>query len=388
MALCLIFSSAAVAPSLAVNPALVNARLHTLPDFQITRYAAGLEGARFLHFTDGGALIVSSPRKGHVMILSPDRNGDGAADSYRVLLDGLNGPHGVDLYDGALYVAEEDAIGRIAFNEAAGSVEGSYARIITGLPQGGGHSTRTVRVGPDGKLYVTVGSSCNVCLEDDPRRAAMLRYDIDGANGEIYAQGLRNSVGFDWRPSDGALFATDNGRDLLGDDVPPCELNHIRQGRHYGWPYAYGNNIPDPKFGQGAEEKIKIAKPPAFEFRAHNAPLGIIFVRNPDAPAELRGAALVALHGSWNRSIKDGYKVVSLHWQADGGITQRDFLWGFLENGEVIGRPVDIAEGPDGAYYISDDYAGVIYRISPVTNRCGWSLWPPRLPSIQCLMGD
>jgi len=258
-------------------------------------------------------------------------------------------------------------VGRIAFNDAAGKVEGGYLRLIP-LPHGGGHSTRTVRVGPDAKLYVTIGSSCNVCMETDPHRASMLRYDLDGAKGEIYAQGLRNSVGFDWRPADGALYATDNGRDLLGDDFPPCELNMITRGSHYGWPFANGQNIADPDFGFGAQHSINKSVPPVYEFRAHNAPLGITFIRNPDAAAALRGAALVALHGSWNRSVKDGYKVVSLHWREDGRIEARDFLWGFLENGAVHGRPADVAEGPDGAIYVSDDYAGNIYRIARIAH--------------------
>lgn len=365
-AICLILHYLIVAPSAADAAALVNARLKTLPGFQITVFASEVPGARLLRFTATGDLIVSLTDQGRVLILSPDHNGDGAADAQRTLLEGLNGPHGIDLFDGMLYVAEENAIGRIAFDDATGSIAGGYKRMITGLPQGGGHSTRTVRVGPDAKLYITIGSTCNVCVEADPRRAAMLRYDLDGTNGVIHAQGLRNAVGFDWRPSDGALFATDNGRDLLGDDLPPCELNLIEEGRHYGWPYAYGNNIPDPKFDTGREDEIAKATPPAFEFRAHNAPLGITFVRNSHAPETLRDAALVALHGSWNRSKKDGYKVVSLHWQADESIVQRDFLWGFLQNETVIGRPVDVAEGPDGAFYISDDYAGIIYRISRI----------------------
>lgn len=344
----------------------VDEKLRTPPGYQVSYFATGIDGVRMLRFTASGALIATVPDKGRVILLSS--KGQGAAPDSHVLLDGLNAPHGIDLYNGMLYVAEEDAVGAIAFDDATGMVKGGYARIITGLPEGGGHSTRTVRVGPDRKLYVTVGSSCNVCLEDDPRRAAMLRYDLDGSNGVIHAQGLRNSVGFDWRPSDGALFATDNGRDMLGDDLPPCELNLIEQDKHYGWPYAYGNNMPDPQFGTGAEDKIAKAIPPAFSFRAHNAPLGITFVRNADAPAELRNAALVALHGSWNRSQKDGYKVVSLHWLEDGTIAERDFLWGFLEGDEVIGRPVDIAEGPDGAFYISDDYAGIIYRVSRINH--------------------
>lgn len=331
-------------------------------------YAAGINDARMLRFTPKGDLIVSTPRSGSVKILLADGDGDGQADGVRTLIDGLNNPHGVELFEGAVFIAEEDAIGRIAFDAERGVVTGSYQRIVTGLPSDGGHSSRTVRAGPDRKLYVTAGSSCNACIERDRRRAAMLRFDLDGKNGEIFAEGLRNSVGFDWRPADGAIYATDNGRDLLGDDTPPCELNRIVQGRHYGWPYAYGNNIPDPDFGPLTPDKLgnnAALTPPVHGFRAHNAPLGITFVRHPRAPAMLRGAALVALHGSWNRSIKDGYKVVSLHWLADGRIEERDFLWGFLDkNEDPGGRPVDVAEGPDGAIYVSSDYGGAIYRIS------------------------
>jgi hypothetical protein len=174
---------------------------------------------------------------------------------------------------------------------------------------------------------------------------------------------LRNAVGFDWRPATGELFATDNGRDLLGDDFPPCELNRITPGGFYGWPYANGNNQPDPDFGAGHEDRIATALPPVHGFRAHNAPLGIVFLRTPPAGDAYHGAALVALHGSWNRTKKDGYKVVSLHWDEKGRIEERDFATGFERDEEVIGRPVDVAEGEDGVVYISDDYAGAIYRV-------------------------
>jgi cytochrome c553 len=213
-------------------------------------------------------------------------------------------------------------------------------------------------------LYVSMGSSCNACIETDPRRAAIVRYRLDGSGQELYATGLRNAVGFDWRPGTKELYATDNGRDLLGDDFPPDELNRIVEGGFYGWPFANGNRVPDPEFGKGHEAQIAASIPPVHEFRPHNASLGITFVRGTHVPPEFRGAALVALHGSWNRTRKDGYKVVSLHWQPDGQIVERDFLSGFLKNEDVIGRPVDVAEGPDGAFYVSDDYAGAIYRVA------------------------
>ncbi len=181
---------------------------------------------------------------------------------------------------------------------------------------------------------------------------------------EIYAAGLRNSVGFDWRPGTRELYATDNGRDLLGDDTPPCELNRIERGGFYGWPFAYGMNQADPDFGVGQPARIAASIPPVHAFGAHQAPLGIRFLRHESQPVDYRGAALVALHGSWNRSELSGYKVVSLHWDAEGKISQRDFFTGFQVGDDVIGRPVDVAEGPDGAIYVSDDYAAAIYRIT------------------------
>jgi cytochrome c553 len=212
-------------------------------------------------------------------------------------------------------------------------------------------------------MYVTVGSTCNVCQEKDARRASMLRYRPDGSGEQIYARGLRNSVGFDWRPGTGELFATDNGRDLLGDDFPPCELNRIVEGGFYGWPYANGDRVRDPDLGAGHDAEIAATIPPVHGFRAHNAPLGITFLRHPSHGSRT-GDALVALHGSWNRTRKDGYAVVSLHWNPDGTIREENFLTGFEQDEDVIGRPVDVIEDADGVIYVSDDHAGVIWRIA------------------------
>jgi len=339
-------------------------RLRVPEGFSLGRFAVDVPNARFLRFTPAGDLLVSQPRRGAILLLEPDADGDGRSDGRRVLIEGLNRPHGLDLHDGWLYVGETDAIARVRFDPATRAVSGSLERVVTGLPGGGNHWSRTVRFGPDGGLYVSVGSSCNVCIEDDPRRATMLRFEPDGSGFEIYATGMRNSVGFDWRPGTNELYATDNGRDLLGDDFPPCELNRIERGAFYGWPFANGDRVLDPNYGKGHEDEVARSTPPAHGFRAHNAPLGITFVRSPHAHDALRGAALVALHGSWNRTRKDGYRVVSLHWDASGKIEERPFLWGFLEDDDVIGRPVDVAEGPDGAIYVSDDFAGTIYRVS------------------------
>ena len=250
------------------------------------------------------------------------------------------------------------------FDQDTGTLTGAYEVVIPRLPGGGNHYKKTIRFGPDGMLYLSIGSDCNVCIEKDARRAAMMRFAADGSGGEVFATGLRNSAGFDWRPGDNALFATDNGRDLLGDDFPPCELNQIVPGGFYGWPFVNGFGVPDPDQGTGHERQARAARAPVFGFAAHNAPLGILFVRSTKLPAEYQHAALVALHGSWNRSHKDGYKVVALHWRADGRIEAQDFVTGFLVGDDVIGRPAELAEGRDGAIYLSDDYAGAVYRIA------------------------
>jgi glucose/arabinose dehydrogenase len=341
------------------------------PGFHLTRFAQGLDNARFLRVTSRGDVVVSQPREGRITLLFADADGDGASDGSITLLSGLDRPHGLALREGFLYVAEMTAVGRIAFDQAARKATGAFERVITGLPSGGNHWTRTIGFGPDGFLYVSVGSSCNVCLEEDPRRAAISRYDPATWQGKIFATGLRNPVGFAWRTSNevGApgseLIATDNGRDLLGDDFPPCELNRIVEGGFYGWPFANGNGVSDPDFGAGHEKEIASSLQPIHGFAAHNAPLGIAFLEAPATPEPYRGAALVALHGSWNRTRKDGYKVVSLHWDASGNITERDFLTGFLEDENVSGRPVDIAQGADGAIYVSDDFSGTVFQVIP-----------------------
>jgi glucose/arabinose dehydrogenase len=350
---------------------VVEARMRVPRGFVVGLWATEVRGARGLRFTPSGDLLVTRPRAGQIVLLEADRDGDGRSDGRRVLMKGLNRPHGMDFHEDWLYVAETDGFGRVRYSPGDGSeadpgrLAGAYERLVEDLPEGGNHWTRTIRIGPDQKVYVTIGSSCNVCLEDDPsRRAAMLRFELDGSGETTFATGLRNTVGFDWRPSTGEIYGTDNGRDLLGDDFPPCELNHIVEGGFYGWPYANGAKVPDPDFGEGNAARIESSIPPVHAFRAHNAPLGMAFVRGLGALTASGDVAIVALHGSWNRRDKDGYEVVSLHFTPEGQIIERDFLTGFLEREDVIGRPVDVTQGPDGAVYVSDDYANVIWRVS------------------------
>lgn len=347
----------------AVAEAELVQRIRVPEGFHISTWFGGIPNNRVLRFTDAGDLLVSSPRTSRIYLLKRDGNGDGKPDGSTILMEGLNDPHGLALRDGYLYVAETDAVLRVKFDAASGTVHGDRERIITGLPGGGNHWRRVIDFGPDGWLYVAVGSSCNVCIEDDPRRAAINRFEPTTWRGEIYATGLRNSAGFDWQPGTDVLYATDNGRDLLGDDFPPCELNRVTQGGFYGWPYANGDKVPDPDFGTD-QQKVAQSLAPAFAFGAHNAPLGITFYEGTAFPERYRGAAFVALHGSWNRSTKAGYKVVALFFNPDGTIRQEDFITGFEENENVIGRPTYFAVGPDGALYVSDDYSGAIYRVA------------------------
>ncbi len=342
---------------------------YRVPDgFELQLYANDLPKARFLRFTPAGDLLVSRPHAGDIMLLRRDADGDGRPDAVEPLLTGLRRPQGLDVHNGWLYVAESNRIGRIAFDSSRGATTGQYQPLVEDLTDNGNHWSKTLRVGADGLLYLSQGSTCNICEEEDRRRATMMRFQLDGSGGEIIATGLRNSVGFDWAPWDGALYATDNGRDMLGDDFPPCELNHIEPGRFYGWPYFNGDNLPDPDMGADPLADQRQPTAPAHAFRPHNAPLGITFIDGGKMPGDYARSALVALHGSWNRSEPDGYKVVSLHWRGNR-IEERDFLTGFNLDGDIVGRPVDVAQGPDGAIYVSDDYAGAIYRISTADTR-------------------
>jgi len=200
----------------------------SLPDgFSIDVYATGIRNARFLRFTETGDLLVSSPREGKVFLLERDADGDGRADGLHTLMEGLDRPHGLDFHEGWLYVAESPGVKRVRYDASKRATSGEVEQVVSGLPEGGNHFTRTVRFGPDGLMYVSIGSSCNVCEEEDELRATVARYRPDGSAAEIYASGLRNAVGLDWRTGTSELYATDNGRDLLGDDFPPCELNKV-----------------------------------------------------------------------------------------------------------------------------------------------------------------
>lgn len=337
------------------------------PGFSVNLYAENLQAPRFLVVTETGDIIVSSTSEGSIKLLR-DIDADGNAETVTTLITDLSAPQGL-VFDGQwLYFSERDKVSKVRFDHSTGALIGQPQLVIGDLPYGHPyqtHNTKTIGISPDRQLYITVGSPCNVCEPEDPRYSAILRSELDGSDLQIYASGLRNSIGFDWAPWSGELFATVNARDLLGDDFPPDELNNIVSGGFYGWPYYNGDNIADPDYGDKRPDLLSSAILPTFKFRAHNAPLGIHFLqRTALLPDNLARSALVALHGSWNRSSLDGYKVVALHWDKAGKISSSDFMGGFLSAKGVSGRPVDITEDQKGNLYISDDLAGRIYRVT------------------------
>ena len=333
--------------------------------FEIHIFARGLFGPRFMTVGPDRQIYVSMPNKGWIGRLRDD-DGDGKVERVDRVAENLDRVHGLAFWQGKLYAAGTEKIWRID-RPREGEAPAQVTTIVPNLPDGGqGHWTRTILFGADGKLYVSVGSSCNVCKEKDRRRAAVVRYNPDGSGEEIFASGLRNSVGIAWHPATKELWGTDNGRDWLGDDSPPDEINIIRQGKNYGWPNCIANRVPDPEFG--SPEICQKTEPPVVVIPAHSAPLGLAFYTGKQFPQEHHGDLFVALHGSWNRSKKTGYKVVRVHFEKGQPKQVEDFATGWLlqEKGRetVWGRPVDLVVGPDGSLYLSDDYAGFIYRIS------------------------
>ena len=329
-----------------------------LPDgYRLEVFARGLGQPRLMQMTPDGDLIVSGYGNGTILLVAADRDGDGRSDRQEVLLDGLNLPHGLLLEGNILYVAEEQRVVRYDFDGHSLSNE---RVILTGIPGGSGHASRTLKRGPDGFLYLSIGSSCNVCVEEHPWRAAIIRFK-EGVAPEVFASGLRNSVGFDWQPQTGALLGVDNGRDNLGDDVPDDEVNRIEKAAHYGWPYVHGADVKDPELYAAMPAGLAPVSP-VHGLGAHVAPLSIRFLKNQSDTA-LNGTALVAEHGSWNRSVKVGYRIIRLVFAGDS-IREEVFLTGCELHDDVICRPVDILEAPDGRLFVSDDYAGAIYAIT------------------------
>ncbi len=335
-----------------------------LPEgFAIRIFAKNLGPVRVLAWDPNGTLLASITKENRVVAL-PDRNHDGKADEVTVLRDNLDRPHGLAFRNGFLYIAESTKVSRFRYD--ADAIRLGEKEELFLLPDHEGHFTRTIGFDDAGNLYTSVGSSCNVCDENDWRRAKMLISDEGGKNLRVFAAGLRNAVFFVFHPQNGELWTTEMGRDWLGDDLPPDEINIVREGRDYGWPICYGANVHDSDF----DKKTYVRNPcedttPSFiDIPAHSAPLGLRFVPNGVWGEDYDGDLLVSLHGSWNRSEPAGYGII--RYDFEGGVLReaKEFVTGWLtEDDRALGRPVDLIFAKDGVLYVSDDKAGVIYTV-------------------------
>jgi glucose/arabinose dehydrogenase len=344
---------------------------------------------RMMALDSQGRLYAALASTNKVAML-PDVNKDGLAEAPVIIASHLNAPNSIALIDdNTMLIGNQDGVVKVSQKNGVWSAPQPF---ISNLPYGH-HTLKTVKIGPDGFLYVNVGSSCNVCNEADPQRATILRYTLDGkpagslvtlgkhAANPIWAQGLRNSQGFAWQPKSGAMFASNEGADdrsgtkngKVNDDIPPEHLSKIEPNKHYGWPYCWGDSkgglIDDQNFLAPNADFCKTATPPAITFTSHSTPIGITFLDKTNFPAGYKNDAIVALHGSWNRKVPSGYKLVRVKFNAEKPIEVLDFATGWLNineagQNEAWGRPVDVITSPDGALYVSDDRAAVIYRIS------------------------
>jgi glucose/arabinose dehydrogenase len=352
----------------AANTTFDLAQLKAPAGFHVALFAREVDGPRLMVFSPGGVLLVSESGEGRVSAL-PDPQHTGKALKKVTILEGLKEPHGLAFYEGKLYVAENDKVVRYDWDEK--NLRASHPQKLADLPGSAGHSTRTV-IFHALKMYVSAGSSCNVCIEKDQRRAAVMEFNPDGTGMKIFAKGLRNAVGLAVNPKTDTVWVTVNGRDILGDDLPPEVIFDLgKNGGDFGWPYCYGDHIPDPQFTTPGDDRCKSVIGPKVQMQAHSAPLGLAFYEGSQFPNEYQNNIFVAFHGSWNRKIPTGYKIVRVKLDSNGQPQNgaQDFITGWLAPGETkhgrwMGRPVGIVFGADGSMYISDDAAGVIYRVT------------------------
>jgi glucose/arabinose dehydrogenase len=334
-------------------------KLKLPPGFRIEVYASGIAGARSLRVGRRGTAFVGSARGDKVHAILDD----GGRRRVKVIASGLNRPNGLAFHNGALYIAEVSKISRIDDVESKLDDPPTPTTVYGDLPDSETNSLRFLAIGPDGKLYVSVGAPCNNCLPP-PAQAQIRRIDLEGGNVEAVALGVRNSLGFDWSPQNKQLYFTDNGRDWLSEDAPSDELNRVsKPGEHFGAPYCYQGNLPDTQFGWG-RSCDEFTSPIAL-LGPHVAPLGMRFYTGRMFPREYRDAIFVARHGSWNRTKKIGGDVVVLYLNKEGTVQSMEpFLTGFIENNNFIGRPADVEPMRDGSLLISDDWNGAVYRVT------------------------
>ncbi len=379
LAICSVMPSMSCA---AETPEALNLQLP--PGFEATIYAQLDVLPRMMAFGQDGNLYVTSAKSNSVIMLE-DANDDGIAENKTIISSELNAPNGLTFSGDKLLIANQNGIVSLEKN---GDKWSKPTPLISKLATGG-HTLKTVKIGPDSHLYLNVGSSCNVCNESDPTRATILRYTIEGNPAgalavvgrhttlpPIWAKGLRNSQGFAWHPETKEMFATNNGADMrsdkkngaINDELPPEHINLIKQGEHYGWPHCWANaEMPgtmttDPNF-PGSADFCEKATAPAITLTSHSTPIGITFLNKSHFPSEFKDDAIVALHGSWNREELSGYKLVRLIFENGKPLEAVDFATGWLKDNKAWGRPVDVAVGPDGALYVTDDRTAFIYRI-------------------------
>jgi glucose/arabinose dehydrogenase len=330
--------------------------------FKINLYARNIPNARSMVLSPGGTLFVGTRRAGKVYAVL-DSNGDLKADEVITLAKGLNMPNGVAFKDGALYIAEVSRV--IRYDNIEKRLDDPPAAVVVrdDFPRDKSHGWKYIAIGPDNMLYVPIGAPCNICKKKDPRYATIIRMRLDGSGLEIFARGIRNTVGFDWHPLTGELWFTNNGRDWMGDELPPDTLHHApRQGLHFGFPYCHAGDIPDPRYG--TRRNCEDFTGPALKLGPHVAPLGMIFYSGDMFPSAYRHQAFIAEHGSWNRSVPIGYRITLAVFAPDSQPRYEIFADGWLQGEKAWGRPVDVIEMKDGSLLVSDDRAGVIYRIS------------------------
>ncbi|MGB5378048.1 PQQ-dependent sugar dehydrogenase [Muriicola sp.] len=337
-----------------------------LPEgFKIDVFAEGIDGARSMAMGDEGTLFVGTRNEKTVYAIK-DTDGDYRADRIMILDSTLEVPNGIAFRDGALFVAQVDRLLRYPNIEANLEIISEPQVVYEDYPTEFHHGWKYIAFGPDGKLYVPVGAPCNICdrTVEDERFGTITRMDPDGSNREIYAHGIRNTVGFTWHPETAELWFTDNGRDMMGDDIPPCELNRVEEaGQHFGYPFCHGGTIADPEFG--AQRPCSDFVPPVQALGAHVAPLAVKFYRGTNFPDSYRKYAFIAEHGSWNRSSKVGYKISLVKLEGNTSVGYDTFIDGWLDEAtqQAFGRPVDMLFLEDGSMLISDDFGDAIYRV-------------------------
>jgi len=337
-------------------------RIKLPPGFSIDVFATEVTDARSLALGSRGTVFVGTRSEGDVYALV-DENKDGKAERRYTIASGLNSPNGVAFRDGALYVAEINRI--LRYDRIESSLDSPPRPVVVSdrFPRDRHHGWKFIAFGPDGKLYIPVGAPCNICEPDPDRYANIMRMNSDGSGLEVFARGIRNSVGFDWHPVTGELWFNDHGRDWLGDDLPADELNHApKAGMHFGYPYCHQGDTPDPDYG-GRRNCSEFA-PPALKQGGHVAPDGLRFYTGGMFPPEYRNRIFIAQHGSWNRTRKSGYRVISVALKENRVDRVEVFAEGWMRNEQALGRPVDLLVMPDGSLLISDDQADAIYRVT------------------------